>query len=158
MEVVKVPTLRHPRFYKHGAGTKDIEVQSDKVSMTVPDEAYSIRDLLARAVRNADLEVDIQVKFEGYDPSTNFDSEDLEAVIRMDLHERELFTDEVRAAVKLAREAVERDRLERAAKEKARVDEDEEIREVHRSSKKKPRQGEGDTGEHKPTPDERSKA
>lgn len=58
------------------------------VSCTVPSETYTIREIVERFATQ--MPTAVQHKMGTWDPNASLDSEDLEKIPHMDLHEREL--------------------------------------------------------------------
>lgn len=66
----------------------------DEKSMTIPDETYSIQELLTRHVRG--MRIDEHMRQGQFDESADFDSLDLEKLRDDDLHEKELVLEELK--------------------------------------------------------------
>lgn len=64
------------------------------VSMTVPDESLTIKEILERFRRGQPLSIHTRDVL--YDPESNFDSQDLEEVSRMDITDRSQLAQELR--------------------------------------------------------------
>lgn len=73
------------------------------VSMTVPDETLTIRQILEKHVRGMKIAEELY-KQPMYDSGADFDSEDLESVSRIDLFERELMAERQKENVKVLKD------------------------------------------------------
>lgn len=100
-------------------------------SVTVPGEAMSLQELLDRAIEGSGM-----VRKESvFDPAASFDSVDLEKVNGLDLHERQIFIDQLREDVKARIDAVEAERKRKEASQKEKDDLDQEIRSKFKEEK-----------------------
>lgn len=68
------------------------------VSETIPDDTIGIKELLAKHVRGMEVAAN-EMRTPVYDSGADFDSQDLEAINRMDLAERHEFSEALRADV-----------------------------------------------------------
>lgn len=84
-------------------------------SLTVPDETYTIREIVERFVRGNDID-DSLVRDESNDSGADFDSEDLEKVPHMDLFDREELLEETKTKIANAKVFLEK---QKKAKERA---------------------------------------
>lgn len=86
------------------------------VSMTVPDESLTVKEILERFRRGQPLSIHTRDTL--YDPDSNFDSQDLEEVSRMDITDRSELAQELRlknARVKSDLEAAQAAKVAAAA-------------------------------------------
>lgn len=72
----------------------------DGKSQTVPDEAMSIRQIMTKFVRGMQVPEELY-RESAYDSGASFDSQDLEAIGRMDLAERDEYIVQLKADIDL---------------------------------------------------------
>lgn len=117
----------------------------DKVSVTQPGEAMSIRYLLEHHTINWPEDIQRQ----GVDdPLASWDSDDLEKARHLDLVEKEALRDRLAERQRLLSQIIEEDRKSKAAAKKADDDLLDEIKTEHKSRKKAA--GQGDAQPPKP--------
>lgn len=82
----KKPTLLRKGGYQYELTVQDVENQLDKKSMTVPDQSYSVKDLLDKSKRGIDLGIDRNPQYSAADMS--YDDDDVEKVSRLDINDK----------------------------------------------------------------------
>jgi BRCT domain type II-containing protein len=105
------------------------------VSETVPNQALSIQDILARSLAGMTPAVERQGGF--MTAEDDFDAYDLEALRRMDVYELNETLDAVNQVVKDRSAELEKFRAAEAAVRAEQEKEEKEILEAHRAAKKK---------------------
>lgn len=84
-------------------------------SLTVPDETYTIREIVERFVRGNEIDESF-LRSESEDSGADFDSEDLEKVSGMDLFDREELLQETKSKIESSKVFLEK---QKKAKERA---------------------------------------
>jgi len=95
------------------------------VSETVPNDAYSIKDILEKFTRGMDPGVTRQP---GGDSGVSFDSPDLEKLRNADLYEKEEFATHLGSEMLSQKSILDKAAADNAAKEAAKLKEDEEMK------------------------------
>lgn len=128
---------------------KDKEKVSDLDSMTVPNEAMSLREIIERFTKGAPVP---SIAREGVFNQGDFDDQDLEKVPGLDLVEKSEFTAAVTEKRKQLEEEIKRDKAEKDKRAAELAKEDQELREELRKRKasKSKEEGKKDQGDGGP--------
>lgn len=130
----EISRVRLVGSYSPGERPGDYEVPIG-ISVTVPDEAYTVRELMARHA--AGMLPDVMHQ-DGGDELGDFDSEDLEKLRDSDLYERQEAYERIGVQLREQREQFDVAEKERKRLESDRFAEDEAVRKAYRLGKQKP--------------------
>jgi len=109
------PRIRSTRRF--ALEKKDVE-NGGGISLTVPDDAYTIRELLEKFTNGVDPSVSKTPIYPEND--ADFDDADLEEVNRMDIQERDEYRNSISEKINSLNSNLKSQRTERAKKEKER--------------------------------------
>lgn len=147
-KVAKGPTLVYPGYYDHTAD-RCFEKPNLDASETVPDDSYSIKELMVRFTNNLDLPIRDAIYPD--EDTTNFDAPDVEKLKAMDILDRSEY---------LANLKAETDAFiaERKAKAKVKADEKKAATDAAQKARDEQSKEQANTAATKKLPDERQPA
>lgn len=129
-EVKKVVRIRSTLDFQLRPSDKEV---GGGVSMTVPDESLSVRNIIDRFTRGQGSGVAVREGY--YDPSPDLDSPDIDKLDHMDLIDRDEFAEVNRATKERLEKEIADDKKRKAEEKKKRDEEDEQMRAKFRSEK-----------------------